>query len=179
MEAKACQKTSKPITQFPFLMRPVPPRLPQWSIERRRDACLLLTPSCRRRSVEFMFAGPCGGRSMIGRADVLNSWKEIAAYLRRGVRTVQRWERELNLPVRRSRNRRRSAVIALSSDLDSWLATRVVTNENSRPSAISNGNERISFLQRRLSELEAEAGRIREELSHLEHKRAKVSRVVG
>ncbi len=33
--------------------------------------------------------------------DLLNSWKEIAAYMGRGVRTVQRWERDLALPVRR------------------------------------------------------------------------------
>lgn len=31
----------------------------------------------------------------------LNSWKEIATFLGRGVRTVQRWERELQLPVHR------------------------------------------------------------------------------
>jgi len=53
--------------------------------------------------------------------DVLNSWKEIASYLGRGVRTVQRWERELNLPVRRPRAKERSAVLALKSELDQWL----------------------------------------------------------
>lgn len=54
-------------------------------------------------------------------AEVLNSWKEIAAYLGRGVRTVQRWEQELGLPVRRPRGKERSAVIALKPDLDVWL----------------------------------------------------------
>jgi|SRR5690349_17011180 len=54
-------------------------------------------------------------------ASVLNSWKEIAAYLGRGVRTVQRYERDLNLPVRRPRGTSRSAVIALKEDLDAWL----------------------------------------------------------
>ena len=108
---------------------------------------------------------------MNGSADVLNSWKEIAAYLRRGVRTVQRWERELNLPVRRPRNRSRSAVIALCSDIDAWLAKRVVTNgETSQLPAIQDIDERIEFLQRRLSELEAESGRIREELRLLQPK---------
>ena len=33
--------------------------------------------------------------------DRLDSWKEIAAYLKREVRTVQRWEKNLRLPVRR------------------------------------------------------------------------------
>lgn len=54
-------------------------------------------------------------------ADILNSWKEIAAYLGRGVRTVQRWEQELELPVRRPRGTSRSAVLALKSDLDRWV----------------------------------------------------------
>ena len=54
-------------------------------------------------------------------SEVLNSWKEIAAYMGRGVRTVQRWERELGLPVRRPRGKERSAVIALTPDLDTWL----------------------------------------------------------
>ncbi len=54
-------------------------------------------------------------------ASVLNSWKEIASYLGRGVRTVQRYERDLALPVRRPRGTSRSAVIALREDLDSWL----------------------------------------------------------
>jgi hypothetical protein len=40
----------------------------------------------------------------------------------RGVRTVQRWERELGLPVRRPRGRSRSAVIAFKPELDRWLA---------------------------------------------------------
>ncbi len=51
----------------------------------------------------------------------LNSWKEIATYMGRGVRTVQRWERELGLPVRRPHNHLRSPVIALPAELDEWM----------------------------------------------------------
>ena len=53
--------------------------------------------------------------------NVLNSWKEIACYLNRGVRTVQRWEAELAMPVRRPRGKSRSAVIAMRSEIDEWL----------------------------------------------------------
>jgi hypothetical protein len=52
---------------------------------------------------------------------VLNSWKEIASYLGRGVRTVQRYERDFRLPVRRLPGKVRGAVIAFPQDLDSWL----------------------------------------------------------
>jgi hypothetical protein len=30
---------------------------------------------------------------------LLNGWKEIAGFFGRGVRTVQRWEQQLGLPV--------------------------------------------------------------------------------
>lgn len=56
------------------------------------------------------------------RSDTLNSWKEIARYLDRGVRTVQRWERDLNLPVRRPWGKRRSAVLALRHEIDTWIS---------------------------------------------------------
>jgi hypothetical protein len=54
-------------------------------------------------------------------ADVLNSWKEIAAYIGRGVRTVQRWEQDLGFPVRRPRGKHRSAVIAIKQEINAWL----------------------------------------------------------
>ena len=60
-------------------------------------------------------------------ANVLNSWKEIAMYLGRGVRTVERYERNLALPVRRPRGTSRSAVIALKEDLDTWLRRAPLT----------------------------------------------------
>jgi len=60
---------------------------------------------------------------------VLNSWKEIAQYLGRGVRTIQRYEQEFNLPVRRIAGRRRTAVIAFSDEIDSWLE-RAVKNSD-------------------------------------------------
>jgi hypothetical protein len=66
---------------------------------------------------------------------LLNSWKEIAAYLGRGVRTAQRWERDLSLPVRRPRGKDRSAVIAFTDELDRWMK---------RPCNDSRSNTRLS-----------------------------------
>jgi hypothetical protein len=54
----------------------------------------------------------------------LDSWKEIAVYLNRGVRTVQRWEREEGLPVRRHNHRRRASVYAIPSEVQRWIADR-------------------------------------------------------
>jgi hypothetical protein len=50
----------------------------------------------------------------------LNGWKEIAAHLDKGVRTVQRWEKELGLPVRRMGTGRGEVVFAITSELDAW-----------------------------------------------------------
>lgn len=52
----------------------------------------------------------------------LESWKEIATYLGRDVRTAIRWERERGLPVHRVPGGRRQAVYAFREELDAWLA---------------------------------------------------------
>ena len=51
---------------------------------------------------------------------LLNSWKEIAAYLGKAVRTVQRYE-QAGLPVRRFNHGPRSPVVAEARDIDAWL----------------------------------------------------------
>jgi adenylate cyclase len=54
----------------------------------------------------------------------LRGWKQIAAYLHRDVRTVQRWERNEHLPVRRQLHRKLGSVDAIRGELDDWLAAR-------------------------------------------------------
>jgi hypothetical protein len=65
----------------------------------------------------------------------LSSWKEIAQYFGRGVRTVQRWEAMLGLPVRRPHGRSRSAVMAITGELDEWLSRARL-----RPEVFNDGN---------------------------------------
>ena len=50
----------------------------------------------------------------------LDSWKEIAAYLKRDVRTVQRWERNEGLPVHRKLHGTLGSVFAFEHELDAW-----------------------------------------------------------
>jgi TolB-like protein/tetratricopeptide (TPR) repeat protein len=54
----------------------------------------------------------------------LDSWKEIAAYLRKDIRTVQLWEKREGLPVRRHAHTARATVYAYTDELDAWLADR-------------------------------------------------------
>jgi hypothetical protein len=55
---------------------------------------------------------------------VLQSWKEIASELDRGVRTVQRWERTLGLPVHRLGKAPRCPVFAFKDELYFWLRSK-------------------------------------------------------
>src|SRR5262245_35483107 len=54
----------------------------------------------------------------------LNSWKEIAAYLRRDVTTVQRWEKREGMPVHRHVHDKLGSVYAFRSELDGWTRRR-------------------------------------------------------
>jgi hypothetical protein len=54
--------------------------------------------------------------------EVFSGWKDIANYLGKGVRTVQRYEKELMLPVRRPTGPRGS-VLATKAELDRWVSS--------------------------------------------------------
>src|SRR6266446_7355416 len=54
----------------------------------------------------------------------LDSWGEIASYLRREVRTVQRWEGTEDLPVHRHEHKKKSTVYAYAGELDAWIKNR-------------------------------------------------------
>jgi TolB-like protein len=51
--------------------------------------------------------------------DRLNSWKEIAAYLKCSERTVRRWEEE-GLPVHRHPHKAKAAIYAYKAEIDAW-----------------------------------------------------------
>jgi hypothetical protein len=72
----------------------------------------------------------------------LESWKEIAAYLNRGVRTVQRWERTEALPVYRHHHDKRGTVYAFRHEIDAWRESRSAGG-NSEPDSplIAGGGE--------------------------------------
>lgn len=71
------------------------------------------------------------------KSTVLNSWKEIANFLGRGVRTAQRWEHDLHMPVRRPRGRSRSAVLAIPQEIETWLLSAPTGELNKVPASES------------------------------------------
>jgi hypothetical protein len=63
-------------------------------------------------------------RATLTEERALDSWKEVAAFLNRGVRTVQRWEKTEGLPVRRHQHLKRGSVCAMPSELADWQRVR-------------------------------------------------------
>jgi TolB-like protein len=61
----------------------------------------------------------------------LDSWKEIASFFARTIRTVQRWETTENLPVYRHLHEKRSTVYAFESELISWRDNRSLSQDQS------------------------------------------------
>jgi hypothetical protein len=70
-----------------------------------------------------------------GNSTRLDSWKDVASYLRRDVRTVIRWEQQRGLPVRRVPGGGRKAVFAYTAELDAWL-----TQESAGPQGLKPGS---------------------------------------
>ena len=63
-------------------------------------------------------------RGLVAGKRRLDSWKEVAAYLGRGVRTVQQWERDEGLPVHRLAHEKRGSIYAYSHEVDAWWESR-------------------------------------------------------
>jgi serine/threonine-protein kinase len=63
---------------------------------------------------------PRDASPVIAADDRLDSWKEIAAYLKRDVSTVQRWEKKEGLPVHRLPHDKLGSVFAFKPELDAW-----------------------------------------------------------
>lgn len=75
---------------------------------------------------------------------VLTSWKEIAEYCSKSVRTIQRWEQMLDFPVHRPRPHSQ-VIFAFEEEIDEWIAkTHVVLPED------------VQMLQERVRVLQAE-----------------------
>jgi tetratricopeptide (TPR) repeat protein len=57
-------------------------------------------------------------------AEKLHSWKEIASFFHKEVRTVQLWEKGEGLPVRRQHHKKLGSVYAYRHELEGWWSAR-------------------------------------------------------
>lgn len=93
-------------------------------------------------------------RSLPGR---LNGWKEIAAYLGKSVRTAQRWEKDLGLPVHRIHTGSGEIPFAFREEIDRWLLSTESQRAGSSTPEDSNGEPELGPLAN--AGLPATAGR--------------------
>jgi hypothetical protein len=94
----------------------------------------------------------------------LSGWKEIANYLGKGVRTVQRYEHELGFPVRRPAGKSHAAVIATKAEVDARVAASPI-REQFRLSRAQADYQRVSLndLAKRIEQMSA----LREQMAAL------------
>jgi len=71
------------------------------------------------RSIPISSAPDPSGEQWAG-PDQLDSWKEIASYFRRDIRTVQLWEKNEGLPIHRHFHKQMGSVFAFRSELERW-----------------------------------------------------------
>ena len=78
----------------------------------------------RLQQVQMPPSIPSPSEALLKASRRLDSWKEIAAYLRRDIKTARRWEKREGLPVRRHHHGRISSVYASVEDIDAWRDLR-------------------------------------------------------
>lgn len=64
------------------------------------------------------------------RGQILSGWKEIARCLGKGVRTVQRYEKDCALPIHRPAGKSRGAVMATTAEIHAWMRARRLPRDN-------------------------------------------------
>jgi hypothetical protein len=105
---------------------------------------------------------------------VLGSWKEIAAFFGKGTRTVQRWEHDFGLPVRRPAGKPLGMVSASRTDLEKWWASQWIQKEIgndsfvptplARPADLYNNIQQSRELRHRNRELSGELAKCMKDL---------------
>lgn len=79
--------------------------------------------------------------------DLLNSWKEIAAYLGRDVSTAKRWETSRHLPVHRIPGGKRDAIYALKSELEAWRRFEATTAQDAAGPSSASSTQSLPHLK--------------------------------
>jgi hypothetical protein len=85
--------------------------------------------------------------------EICNGWKEIANYLGKGVRTVQRYEHELGLPVRRPAGKSIGSVIGVKAELDGWVTASPIREAFRLPQRSVDNATLLMELRRHVQEL--------------------------
>jgi predicted DNA-binding transcriptional regulator AlpA len=75
----------------------------------------------------------------------LTSWKEIAQYVGKAVRTIQRWEQDFGFPIRRPTVKNgHHAVIAIPDEIDAWLESQTGRQKSTEVEQLRNEVDRLT-----------------------------------
>jgi hypothetical protein len=133
--------------------------------------CWILQAECvktRRLSADlgaFQDAAQLNSGEAMSR-QILNGWKEISKHIERGVRTAQRWESLLGMPVHRPALKDRSAVVAFSDELEGWLS-RTSPDTRDEGSAVNDKEESNRNLLRVLDDMSTLVQQSRQLICHM------------
>lgn len=94
---------------------------------------------------------------------ILSSWKEVANYLGKSLRTAQRYERECGLPVRRPAGKWHAAVFATKDEMEAWVKANP-TREVHLP---LNSNVNVEKMQKLCDEMTGLQAELRATLEEL------------
>ena len=89
----------------------------------------------------------------------LSSWKEVAAYLGKGVRTVQRWEQQFGLPIRRP-NEKSHIIFAIPAEIDAWLKSHQASTYDREQQPLATAKKRRMEQQELLTRLRTSYSRL-------------------
>lgn len=85
--------------------------------------------------------------------EIISGWKDIASYLGKGLRTVQRYERRSGLPVRRPSGKSTGSVIATKAELDAWIAVSPLRNSLRLSQAAVDGNAALNEFRQNMKDM--------------------------
>ena len=102
--------------------------------------------------------------------NVLTSWKSIAQYVDKGVRTVQRWEEHFGFPVRRPMGKGHRAVLAIPEEIDAWILSQGQARRSELEqlrAEVAQRKAEVERLRAEVAQLKAEVERLRAEVERL------------
>ena len=109
----------------------------------------MLSPSCRSNR-----QGAFPTEITETRLEILSGWKEIANYMHKGVRTVQRYEHEFGMPIRRLASSSKGAVIAKTVELDAWVTARPMRHAFQLPQSAATGLSLFDEIRQNIEKME-------------------------
>ena len=105
-------------------------------------------------------------------SEVLSSWKDVAAHMGKSVRTVQRWEAELGLPIHRPNGRQQRIILAYPDELKRWAGAKPALKP-------ATGTDSQLRLEKNKSRLTAQVKRLQALSETLQQRTAALQRRTG